>query len=132
MMQALESPFYRSLAVGGLLLALTAAGAAGAHSKSKHHRRLVLHTVWKCNTLYLSAWRHRDVHIVTDGGPLKPLTFETPALVSDGCRWLGKETLVPIDDRHYAYRYEETILSCQPGAEPFLKTPRTGFVTVED
>jgi hypothetical protein len=58
------------------------------------------------------------------------MTFEIRASVSDGCRWLGVETLEPIDDKTYAYDYSEYILECDEGATPFLKTPRTGIVDV--
>jgi len=39
---------------------------------------------------------------------------------------------MPIDNHRYFYRYDEKILECEPGADPYIKTPRTGFVTVED
>ena len=80
--------------------------------------------------MYLTAWRHGPVVAPFEGDSLVPLTFTTTALVSDGCRWEGIETLEPIDAKRYAYRYEERILSCEDGAEPFLKTPRTGTVVV--
>jgi hypothetical protein len=59
---------------------------------SSHKRRLVLHTVSRPCTVYLTAWRHGDVKLEV-GNKLEPLTFKTRAWVSDGCRWQGTETL---------------------------------------
>lgn len=128
MQQALASPLFRSLAVGGLLLALT----VGVRAAKPHHKRhLALHTYAEPGAVYLTAWRNGDVVAPFDGDKLVPLTFTTVASVSDGCRWLGTETLAPIGKGRYAYRYDETILECVPDAIPCRKTPRTGFVTVE-
>jgi hypothetical protein len=129
MQQALASPVFRSLAVGGVVLALSIAQVA---AKQPHARRLVLHASSRPHTLYLTAWRHGDVAMPYEGDKLVPLTFTTRASVSDGCRWLATETLVPVGAARYAYRYDETLLDCDPGATPCIKTPRTGFVTVED
>jgi hypothetical protein len=129
MQQALTSSLYRSVAVGGLLLALSAAQFG---SKSHHVHHLALHAVAQPGALYLTAWRHGPVSVSLKDGKLVPLTFSTRAVVNDGCRWEGLETLVPIDNHRYAYRYDETILACDPDAVPYLKTPRTGVVTVED
>jgi hypothetical protein len=129
MQQALTLPLYRSVAVGGLLLALSVA----PHFRSQprvHH--LALHAVARPGALYLTAWRHGPVSVQIEGDKLVPLTFETLAWVNDGCRWQGTETLVPLNNRRYAYRYDETILDCEPGSTPYIKTPRTGIVTVED
>ena len=81
--------------------------------------------------MYLTAWEHGDVRINVDGD-LVPLTFQTRAEYVDHCRWLGTETLRPIGERRYAYSYSETLLDCDPGATPAIKTPRIGIVTVED
>jgi hypothetical protein len=86
------------------------------------------------HTIYFSVFTEGgDVTIATDVDGLVPLRFKTTANVTDGCRWLGTETLTPIDATHYAYSYEEEILSCVPGAPfiPTIKTPRNGIVTVE-
>ncbi|HEX4422787.1 MAG TPA: hypothetical protein VH165_32955 [Kofleriaceae bacterium] len=128
MQLALASPLFRSLAVGTLLLAASVGGFA-AHRHHKHHH-LVLHTYAQPGAVYLTAWRHGAVVAPFEGDELTPLTFTTTALVSDGCRWQGIETLEPIDHHRFAYRYDETILSCEEGAEPFVKTPRTGVVTL--
>ncbi|HEX2688669.1 MAG TPA: hypothetical protein VHN14_18735 [Kofleriaceae bacterium] len=128
MQQALTFPFYRSLAVGGLLLALS---VAQFRAKPEVHH-LALHAIAQPGALYLTVWDHGDVSVAISGKTLVPLRFETRALINDGCQWLGTETLVPLDSRRYAYRYDETILACEPGATPYLKTPRTGIVTVDD
>jgi hypothetical protein len=128
MQQALTSPVFRSLAVGVVVLVLSIAQVS---AKQPHGRRLVLHAPSSPHALYLTAWRHGDVAMPYEGDKLVPLTFTTRASVSDGCRWLATETLVPVGASRYAYRYNETLLECDPGATPCIKTPRTGFVTVE-
>jgi hypothetical protein len=131
MRHALTTPMFGSVLVG---LAL-AAGGLYARTDSTDHRaehRLVLHTYAEPNALYLSAWDHGDVRVTLDGSERKPLRFTVRASVSDGCRWLATETLEPIDQRTYSYRYEEKILECDADATPCRKTPRTGIVTVED
>jgi hypothetical protein len=130
MQQALTFPALRSIAIGSILLALTVVGAGAA--SSTHGRRMVLHAVEQPGAVYLSAWRNGDVPVPFKGERLVPLTYETLASVSDGCRWLGTETLTPLDERRYFYRYSETILECDPGATPCYKTPRTGIVTIEE
>jgi hypothetical protein len=128
-MQALTSPVFRSIAVGGVLLVL-AISQMGA-TKSTDGRVLVLHARSQPGAVYLTAWQYGPVAIPFDGEELVPLRFTTRASVSDGCRWLGIETLVPVGPTRYAYRYDETLLDCDPGATPYSKTPRTGCVTVE-
>jgi hypothetical protein len=129
MQLALASPLFRSVAVGGLLLALSVSARVATRPHHKHH--LVLHTYAQPGAFYLTAWRHGHVAAPSDGDALVPLRFTTVASVNDGCRWQGIETLEPIDGHRYAYRYDETILSCEPDAVPFVKTPRTGLVTIE-
>jgi hypothetical protein len=127
MQQALTSPVFRSLAVGGLVLGLSIAMPA----KQPHARHLVLHAPSAPHSLYLTAWRHGDIAMPYASDELVPLTFTTRASVSDGCRWLATETLVPIGPARYAYRYDETLLECDADATPCIKTPRSGYVTVE-
>jgi hypothetical protein len=128
MQQALASPVFRSFAIGGLLLALSVAGFA---ARPHHKRHLRLHAVAVPGEVYVSAWRNGDVTAPFEGDNLVPLTYHTLASANDGCRWLGTETLRPISKTRYAYRYEETLLECLPGATPFLKTPRSGTVSIE-
>jgi hypothetical protein len=130
MLQALTTPVFKSVVLGGVLLG-SGIGAKVMTSKCDQGqtRRLVLHAPVERNAIYLSAWDDGDVRIKYDG-ELRPMTFEIRASVSDGCRWLGVETLEPIDDKTYAYDYSEYILECDEGATPFLKTPRTGIVDV--
>lgn len=127
MVLAQVSPLSRMFAISGVLLAV----AVAAHVAPRP-ARLVLHTEWRADSLYLSAWRRGPVVAPLDGPELVPLKFTTFGTGGDGCRWLGTETLTPIGPKRYAYRYEETILECVPGATPYEKTPRVGCVTVED
>jgi hypothetical protein len=129
MQQALTSPVFRSIAVGGVLLVLAISQVG--ESKSTTGRVLVLHARAEAGAVYLTAWRHGPVAMPFEGDELVPLTFTTRASVSDGCRWLATETLVPIGATRYSYRYDETLLECDPGSTPYEKTPRTGCVTVE-
>ena len=127
-MQALEAPV--------LKLAVVAAGALvlGAFAPKTHHRethRLVLHAPVREHAIYLSAWMDGDPEIAFDSNELQPIRFEMRAEVSDGCRWLGIETLTPTEGHKFAYTYDEQILSCEPDSTPAMKTPRTGFVTIE-
>jgi hypothetical protein len=134
MRQAFEAPVLRFTVIAGLLLATGLMLARTKHHH--HHHRLALHTTARPRAIYFSAWGDGDGHngVVrlhhTDA--LQPITFHTRASVNDGCRWLGTETLVPIDEHTYSYSYAETILDCDPDAKPAIKTPRIGYVTVED
>jgi len=131
MQQALTSPVFRSIAVGGVLLVLALSQVGMGATKPAHGRRLVLHARVAPNAVYLTAWVNGPVPVPFEGDKLVPLTFTTRASVSDGCRWLATETLVPIGPTRYSYRYDETLLECDPGSTPYVKTPRTGCVTVE-
>jgi hypothetical protein len=117
------------IAVGGVLLALTISQVS--HGAKRHHgRRMVLHAISEPHSLYLTAWRNGDVVVPFEGDELLPLKYKTRALI-EGCRWLATETLTPLEPARYSYRYEETLLACEPGAVPWRKTPRGGFVTIE-
>jgi hypothetical protein len=132
MQQALTSSLARAVVLGGVLLAASLA-LPRARTASPHHQvRLVLDAPSVPGDVYLSWWRDGDVRVELQPGELPPMVFTCRAWVDDGCHWKGIETLEPIDARHYAYRYDETILHCRPGATPYLRTPRTGIVTVED
>lgn len=131
MLQAFTTPILKTVVLGAVLVG----GGIGAKVMSKDSgvgtRRLVLHAPEEASAIYLSAWDDGDVRIKNDGA-LRPITFEIRASVNDGCRWLGVETLEPLDDHLYAYDYSEYILECDEGAVPFRKTPRVGTVTVID
>jgi len=133
MQLAVQTPVLKMAAVGGVALAMTLGASmvthGGPHPVS---HRLTLHAPSLPDAIYLTAWDRGDVDIAFEGNALPPLRFTTRALVSDGCRWLGTETLVPIDGHRYAYTYSETILSCEPGAIPYMATPREGIVTVDE
>lgn len=132
MQQAITTPALRSVVVGALLLGLGGFAAVSFGPRNEPvTRRLVLHAVEEPNAIYLSAWRNGDLLVTFGDDRLRPITFTVRARISDGCRWLGTETLEPIDATTYAYDYSEKILSCERGAEPYAKTPRKGYVTVE-
>jgi hypothetical protein len=130
---AVVAPSMRSI-VAGAAVAIGLAQLPSPHADG-HAVRLTLEAPPPAHegTIYLSVFTDgRDVTIATDYDDLVPIRFETRAWVSDGCRWLGSETLTPIDRTHYAYAYDEEVLECERGA-PFIttvKTPRQGVVTV--
>lgn len=130
MQSALTAPVFKSLALAGLALGVGITASSMSSPCVTH--RLSLHAVDRPNSVYLTVFRDGDIRVRFDGNELQPITFKTYARVSDGCRWLGIEKLVPRDARSFNYDYSETILSCQPGADPAIKTPRKGIVTVED
>jgi hypothetical protein len=127
MLQAVEAPLLKTVAVAGIAL------AAAAFVGTKHHDegtvyRLALHAPNNPKYLYLTAWNDGDVYVHLRGDEPRPITFQTRAFINDGCEWLATERLVPTGERRYAYSYSEEILSCEPGATPANKTPRTGWV----
>ncbi len=100
-----------------------------AHGDMKMHR-LALDAPIEPNAIYLTAWEDGDVWMPLDPTLHQTITFTTRATISDGCRWMGTEILEPLDESHYSYSYDETILECAPDAVPYVKTPRVGLVTV--
>lgn len=128
MQQALTTPLFRSCVLGLALLSLGAAATTLRDDPVK--RRLGLYAPEDKDAVYISAWRNGDVVVTFEDERLVPITFKTRASVTDGCRWLGIEKLVPLDSRTFSYDYSEVILDCDPGAKPALKTPRTGYVVV--
>jgi hypothetical protein len=130
MLQAVTVPVVRSVVLGGLVLGLAAFAGRTTHHPVTHH--LVLNAPVEAHAIYLTAFDHDEVLAAFDSSEPTPLVFEMRVAMPDGCRWLGVETLVPIDDHRFTYDYSETILDCDCGATPFRKTPRTGIVTVAD
>jgi len=128
MQQALTAPVLGSIALGGLLLGLSA--LQDTRAPACVTRQLVLHAEERPDAIYLSAFRDNVLTLGMTEGALPPLRFEVRAHVFDGCEWLGIETLEPLDGSTYAYDYREVVLACEPGAVPTRKTPRTGLVTV--
>jgi hypothetical protein len=132
MLHALQAPLFRSVLVATLVLGVGVAAYARQSSTPNRHR-LSLHTNWDCDAIYLSSWTQgEDLKMSISEGELRPLVLENRAWMWDGCKWLGTETLVPIDNHRYSYEYEETVLSCKPGHHPTHKTPRTGIVVVDE
>lgn len=130
MQHASAAPVFKSIALAGLALGLGVAASSPSPDPATH--RLALHAVDAPDAIYLSVFRNGDIRVRFGGDAIHPITFRTYASVFDGCRWLGIETLVPRDERSFHYDYSERILSCEPGATPTRKTPRTGIVTIED
>lgn len=130
-MDALLTPLFKSILFA---TALSTAGLGAVLSQETDPsvtRRLALHTETLPNAIYLSAWRDGDVMFTFPDSKLHSITFYNRASIHDGCRWLGTESLTPIDAKTFHYDYSETVLDCDAGATPFFKTPRTGLVTVE-
>lgn len=126
----------QTVPVLGSVLLVAALTAGGLYARPTHDRaahRLVLHTYAEPDATYISAWGHGAVFAKIQPGALTPLRFTQTLRYVDNCRWLGVESLEPIDDHMYSYRYSETLLECEPGAtaERTRKTPRTGIVVVE-
>jgi hypothetical protein len=128
MQQALTTPLFKSCVLGLVLLSLGA--TVTALREDPVSRRLSLFAPEVPGDVYISAWRNGDILVTFEDDRLVPLTLKTRARVSDGCRWLAIEKIVPIDRGTFAYDYSEVILECDPGATPARKTPRTGYVLV--
>jgi hypothetical protein len=118
--------------MGVLGVAALAGMLALAPTDHSRIQRLELHAPVQPNALYLTAWDRGDVYVRLTDGEMRPLLFQTHAFINDGCEWLATERLVPAGTDRYSYSYDEEILSCDPGATPALKTPRTGYVVVVD
>lgn len=134
MLHALEHVGFRSFVLAALVAAAATVYVGHHHhcTKSQEMHRLVLDAPIEAHAIYLTAWAEGDVWMPLDLSTPQTITFSTRALIDDGCRWLGTEVLEPIDQSHFAYSYSEQILSCEPGAVPYVKTPRTGVVTVAE
>src|SRR5258706_13808431 len=132
-MQAVEVPVLKMTMVAALAFGTYAIPIKTAHHHhhgAKQHL-LVLHAPVLEHTLYLTAWSNGDFIYPVDLDDKQPIHFAMRARITDGCTWLGEETLTPSGDQ-FAYTYVETILSCQPDARPALKTPRTGYVPIAE
>jgi hypothetical protein len=138
MLHAVQAPGFKLTVVGGAALALALGALSTGRSHAESHRtvhRLALHAPALPDALYLTAFAMGDVFVSRDDASPQPIVFQTREELDDGCMWQGTETLTPIDGNAYFYRYDETILSCEPGVVPYekyIRTPRTGCVTVED
>ena len=133
-MQAIEVPFLKVTMVAALAMGTFAIPARAAFRHHHHHtqeHRLVLHAPVMEHALYLTAWSAGDFMYPVDPSDMQPIHFAMKAYISDGCHWLGEETLTPAGPNRFDYSYDETLLSCDPDANPAIKTPRTGYVTVE-
>jgi hypothetical protein len=129
MLHAVSAPVFKSIALAGLVLGLGAVASSRSPSPVTH--RLALHAPSRPQDVYLSLFRHGDVNVRFESGKLESFRHKVYGTL-DGCRWVGIETLTLRDDRSFDYDYREQILSCEPDAEVWIKTPRKGIVTVED
>lgn len=130
MLQAVEAPLLKT-AVAGAAVLVGMLALAPARSQATV-QRLQLHAPEEPGALYLTVWDQGDVYVRLPDGQARPLTFKTRAFINDGCEWMATENIVPDGDSRYWYSYDEAILSCEPGATPARKTPRTGYVLVVD
>lgn len=127
MMQALLAPVLKSIVLGGIGIGVALGFHHGGDGRVTH--RLRLHAIVEPNAIYLTEFDQGDIKL--DYVKDKTLTFSNETTYY-GCHWLGMETLIPVNDREFAYVYDEVVMSCEPGATATRKTPRTGTVTVED
>jgi hypothetical protein len=125
-MQALAVPVLKST----LFAALTVGALAVLPAHHANHR-LILHTSSEPHALYLSQWMDGDIEMQLDADHLTPLRFEMRAEVSDGCRWLGVETLTPVGEHRFAYTYVDQKLSCAPNPLATIPSQRSGWVEVQ-
>ena len=131
MQLALATPVVRSVVLGGILFAATASQMLPT-KPDRVDRLLVLETTARPHAIYLTAWRNGPLRVTMDANAeLRPFVIKTKASITDGCRWLGIETLTPVAKNKFFYSYDEEILDCDPDATPAIKTPRSGIVTVE-
>jgi len=130
-MDALLTPLFKSI-LFATALSTAGLGAVLSQDTDTVTRRLSLHTETLPNAIYLTAWRNGDVMFTFPDSQLHSITFYNRAKLADNCQWLATEALTPIDEKTFYYDYSETLLECDPGAKPgYVKTPRTGLVTVE-
>jgi hypothetical protein len=128
MLQAVQVPLLKTVAVAGALTIAALIARDGKPADGGTVQRLVLHAPETPNALYLTAWSDGDVYVTLREGKPRPMTFQVRARINDGCEWLATERLVPDGESRYSYAYSEELLSCEPGATPATKTPRTGYV----
>ena len=128
LLHALSSPLLKSLFVGGALLGV----GIGVKVATPDGSRLVLDAPKECGAIYLTRFDDGDIRMKL-GTRLQPMTFTNAARLDDGCRWVGIETLVPIDNKTFQYFYDEEMLGCEDGAVPrYRETPRRGLVHIID
>jgi len=128
-MDALQTPVFKTFALAAMIAAV-GAGSLAANDDPSVKLRLALDAEVIPSAIYLTAWRDGDITVNFPTGKVTPLTFRSYATLSDGCKWVGTETLTPITTTSFAYDYTEVILGCDPGPSMYYKTPRSGTVHV--
>ncbi len=131
-MQAVEAPVLKLVLAGGVVVALAAFARPSHHHHARSTHRLTLHAEAEPSAFYITPFADGSVTITRDDEHPAPITLHSTTHYIDGCDWMGIDTLVPVDAHTYSYSYDEQILSCEEGAIPAYKTPRTGYVTVDE
>jgi len=130
-MLAVEAP-WKLVAIAGTGLALAAFAASPHHRHARGTHRLTLHAPSNPHHYYLTRFVDGDISIARDDARPKQIVFRDTIHWIDHCDYLATETLEPDGANRYAYYYDETILSCDPGASPYGVTPRSGYVVVDE
>jgi hypothetical protein len=128
MLQAVEAPVLKLVAVAGAALAVAWAAPSSRHDHGIV-QQLELHAEKIPTAVYLTAWDRGDVRITLPDRRPHAMTFKTRAHVY-GCDWLATEQLVPDGENRYWYSYDEEKLACDDDAPPTITTPRVGYVIV--
>lgn len=132
MLQALEAPVLKLAAVAGAALAVSAfIPHHGPHLQTQKPHHLTLHAPVNPNATYWTVFDSGPVDLMLPEGVFQ---IEVTGHYIDGCDWKGIETFTPIDAHRYAYSYDEELLSCSPDGDASytIRTPRSGYVTVDE
>jgi len=133
MLHAVQAPVLKLIAVAGASVAAMVGFSGKTCCTDEVTQHLVLYAPEKPGAIYLTAFENDHATVTLKEAGSYRITFQTRATLPDTCEWIATEVLVPLDERRYAYSYDERMLSCDPGAEPrYVATPRTGLVVVED
>jgi hypothetical protein len=133
MLQAIEAPVLKLAAVAGVALAVSAFvphhHSPEAHVARPHH--LTLHAPVNPNATYWTVFDNGPVDLMLPEGVFQ---IEVTGRYIDGCDWKGIETFTPVNEHRYAYSYDEELVSCGPDGDASytIKTPRAGYVTVDE
>ncbi len=132
MLQALEAPVLKLAAVAGIALAASAfVPHHGNHLEAKKPHHLTLHAPVNPHATYWTVFENGPVDLMLPDGRFQ---IEVTGHYIDGCDWKGIETFTPVDEHRYSYSYDEELVSCgtDGDASYTIRTPRTGYVTVDE
>ena len=130
-MLAVEAP-WKLVAVASTGLALAAFAASPHRHDDRGTHRLTLHAPNNPRHFYATRFADGDIVIARDDARPKRIVYRATIHWIDHCDYLATETLEPDGQARYLYDYDETILSCEPGARPYGTTPRAGYVVVDE